>query len=346
MIITFLFGNGFDVNLGLKTQYTDFYPIYIDSCKQLPDDSCIKIFSQQIKNNYDKWSDFELSFAENAKGSHTEIGTILANFNDQFADYLKNQCNKCNFKASDVKGKFRNFILKPYSCLVRRDAQYFDKFYSMHRNEPRTYNFISFNYTDTIDKLVDSELISNIPLHSGTNGANYKAIVSPPLHLHGSLSDGYIIVAIDSLEQFKDETMQKNQRLARHCVKKTINEQNGFSNKESEYIQKINSSNILCIYGFAFGETDKSRWIIISDWLRKKKDNKLIIFKYNSGLSNLNHMSNGLLLDRIDELRDEYLSILGFEENEFSSMYDQVFVTDSSTALNFKLITEIEEESA
>jgi hypothetical protein len=27
--ITFILGNGFDLNLGLKTRYTDFYPEYI-----------------------------------------------------------------------------------------------------------------------------------------------------------------------------------------------------------------------------------------------------------------------------------------------------------------------------
>lgn len=346
MVITFLFGNGFDVNLGLKTRYTDFYPTYIDACKQLPDDHCIKFFSKQIEDNYENWSDFELSFAKKAKGTHTEIGTIIANFNNLFSEYLKSQCNKCDFKTSDIKGKFRNFILKPYSYLERRDIQLFETYYNLHNNESRTYNFISFNYTDTLDKLIDLEMKTNIPTHSDLHGTTYAAKIASPLHLHGSLNDEYIIVAIDSLEQFEDETMQKNQRLARHCVKRTINEQNGFSNKESEYIQMIQSSNILCIYGFSFGETDKSRWTIIYDWLKKKKENKLIIFKYDSGINALNHMSKGLLLDKIDELRDEYLSILGFEENEFSAMYNQIFVTDSSNALNFKLITELEEESA
>ena len=33
MNITFLIGNGFDIKLGLKTRYTDFYPIYINSNK-------------------------------------------------------------------------------------------------------------------------------------------------------------------------------------------------------------------------------------------------------------------------------------------------------------------------
>ena len=30
MNITFLIGNGFDINLGLKTRYSDFYPYFIE----------------------------------------------------------------------------------------------------------------------------------------------------------------------------------------------------------------------------------------------------------------------------------------------------------------------------
>lgn len=29
MFITFLIGNGFDVNLGLNTRYSDFYPVFL-----------------------------------------------------------------------------------------------------------------------------------------------------------------------------------------------------------------------------------------------------------------------------------------------------------------------------
>ena len=44
MNVTFLVGNGFDINLGLKTKYTDFYPSYL--AKGYDD-----ILSKDIKNN-------------------------------------------------------------------------------------------------------------------------------------------------------------------------------------------------------------------------------------------------------------------------------------------------------
>ena len=39
MNITFLMGNGFDVGLGLKTQYKDFYEYFIEKA---PEDNMIK----------------------------------------------------------------------------------------------------------------------------------------------------------------------------------------------------------------------------------------------------------------------------------------------------------------
>ena len=101
MNITFLIGNGFDVNLGLKTQYTDFYPTYLEANKSLPDESCIKKFCKQIEGNYETWSDFEKEFGQKAKGTTQEIGEILTNFNDLFAEYLSAECSKCNYNISE-----------------------------------------------------------------------------------------------------------------------------------------------------------------------------------------------------------------------------------------------------
>ena len=57
MNITFLIGNGFDLNLKLNTRYSDFYEYYI---KNDPKD----LLSRSIKNNYEMWSDLEVDLGE------------------------------------------------------------------------------------------------------------------------------------------------------------------------------------------------------------------------------------------------------------------------------------------
>lgn len=57
MNITFLIGNGFDLNLNLDTRYSDFYKYYIEND---PGD----LLSKSIKKDYKMWSDLELGLGE------------------------------------------------------------------------------------------------------------------------------------------------------------------------------------------------------------------------------------------------------------------------------------------
>lgn len=337
MRITFIFGNGFDVNLGLKTKYEHFYPTYLESCEMLPEDNCIKKFSQKMESDdYENWSDFEWAFSQNAEGSHQEIGEIIADFNDKFTDYLRMQCDKCNYDGiDDYMRKMADYILEPHSFLERNDKQKLQEYFKKHLPESYECNFVSLNYTDTLEKLLENN--KYLPETHLGRSARYHNYYGKVLHLHGSIDEGYIIVGIDALEQFKNDAMKENRKLGRHCVKKIINEESGYIEKEESFDSIIRTSNVICVYGVAFGETDRSRWNVINEWLKKSKEHKLIIFKYNTQFERLNRMSKGQLLDAIDEARDEYLKILGFE-GEFENMYDQIFVADSSKALNIKLI--------
>lgn len=343
MVTTFLIGNGFDVNLGLRTQYNDFYPTYFEKNDYLPDDNCIKKFCEIIKGEYDNWSDFEWAFAQRALGTHQEIGEIIANFNDTFAEYLQKQCAKCNYDPAVIGPEMKKFIFEPYGFLERREAQELRAYFANHAAETHTYNFVTFNYTDTLDNLLSTDVKNYFPSNTLVKNVRYENTINPILHLHGSMKENYIIIGIDALKQFKSLDMQNNEKLARHCVKSVINAQNGFQDKEDKFVKAIQSSNVICSYGLAFGETDKSRWDIISEWLRKGKQNKLIIFKYKTGFEKLDRMSKGMLLDAIDDAKESYLKLLGFED-EFVNMSNQIYVVDSAKALRFKLIEEEQQE--
>ena len=84
MNITFLLGNGFDIGLGLKTRYEDFYKQYTKISSA--DSEIIINFKNDLLNedlNYSKeivdWSDFEKAFGQYSK-----------NFSvDTKADYMR-----------------------------------------------------------------------------------------------------------------------------------------------------------------------------------------------------------------------------------------------------------------
>ncbi|EMG27701.1 AbiH family protein [Listeria fleischmannii] len=61
MNITFLIGNGFDIEIGLKTKFSDFY-------KQLRDEKRKRNhIYKEITENPDKWSDFEVALGNYTK---------------------------------------------------------------------------------------------------------------------------------------------------------------------------------------------------------------------------------------------------------------------------------------
>ena len=65
MNVTILVGNGFDLNLNLKTKYTDFLNYYCGDSGA--DHVTIQSFKQDILQDYKTWSDAELAF-----GRYTE----------------------------------------------------------------------------------------------------------------------------------------------------------------------------------------------------------------------------------------------------------------------------------
>lgn len=93
MNITFLIGNGFDLNLGLKTHYKDFYNVY---CKG---DECTTDSVQDLKDDILKkpatWADAELAFGEFSNKFKKELSKKYLNCHNNFclalSSYLQQQ---------------------------------------------------------------------------------------------------------------------------------------------------------------------------------------------------------------------------------------------------------------
>lgn len=78
MNILYLIGNGFDLNLGLNTRYSDFYRNYV---KDASSDKDIKKLKETITSSIDDWSDMEM-----ALGNFTKDIKIKEDFIKVFED--------------------------------------------------------------------------------------------------------------------------------------------------------------------------------------------------------------------------------------------------------------------
>ena len=328
MNVTFLIGNGFDINLGLKTKYIDFYDLYIKSNKELDENNSIKKFCRIIEKEkpYETWADFEAAFAKNAFGTENDISDILADFTVKFSDYLKNQTQLCNYGHKVRIEQFVHFLLKGYTHLENRDKKIIERSYKKHEGESTSFNFVNFNYTDTLERLV--------------NILKEKYIgIRPIINIHGKLNEN-IIIGIDSIDQFEDEDLKNNESVERYCVKYVINDLMGNSDIEEAFIETIELSSIIYAYGISFGKSDQRRWNVITEWMKKDDSHKLVIYKYDVDYKKYDVAYSLKRLDRIDEYKDEYLKILGFEKDEFGKYHDQIFIIDSTDVLKFKLIND------
>jgi len=215
MNITFLVGNGFDLNLGLTTEYRHFYPFFFQSIANNNKMSYVREFAHMIHDNYENWSDFEWAFARNFDGTSREASQILYTFDQLFAEYLHEQCVDRNYDTAEIKAKFQKFVLSPYECLERAEYSLISEFYRKHKNEKHQYNFINFNYTDTLENLLSQILIPKRTVGNAT----FLDHCSAPLHIHGSLKENYIIIGIDSTSQILCESTREDEGIGRQCVK-------------------------------------------------------------------------------------------------------------------------------
>lgn len=95
--IVFFIGNGFDINLGMRTRYSDFYEYYknIESKS-----SIVKELKEEIARGIINWSDLELAF-----GKYTiklkdldEFDEVYEDIVDNLADYLTKEENETDLK--------------------------------------------------------------------------------------------------------------------------------------------------------------------------------------------------------------------------------------------------------
>lgn len=345
--ITFLIGNGFDINFGLKTKYSDFYNEYLESNKDVDPNSNIGKFCKLIESDYETWSDFEGAFAQKIWGTKDDIADILYDFSVKFSEYLRKQIALCDYSDKEIIGKFENFISKGYNTLEPMDKQILEKKNNEIHSDDVIVDFINFNYTDTLNKLIkcilkgkDGKLLySHRVSRAGGGSVLCSKYIGEMLHIHGMLG-GTIIIGVDSLQQLANENLRNDNKIAKYCVKSEMNRDYGNGNIENKFKEMISRSSIIYAYGLSFGESDRSRWDILSKWLQTDKGHKLIIFKLNTGFEKFEKAYPRKLLDAIDLAKDEYLSLFGIAPEDYEKYYSQIFVVDSSAVLDFKLVHE------
>lgn len=283
MNITFLIGNGFDRNLGLNTTYAEFVKEY----KALtPPTKTIADFRNYIKENEELWSSAEIALGqytaqlESGKGAaFSECHTDIC---EELAKYLKRQQKRIHYgiipeKVKEALGSL-NHIIQPFPS---QENSALNEVFTRHSNENIYFNFINFNYTDTLDKLL--EIAQKKPdllgVHKYSNQI-MKHMVGSVCHVHGTV-DGEMVFGVNDDSQIakndvfecEDGDLYKN-LLIKQQANATYQE-----NTDAKVAKILSSSHIIYIYGMSIGETDKLWWNRICKWLSGSSERHVIIRK-------------------------------------------------------------------
>jgi hypothetical protein len=295
--ITFLIGNGFDLQVGLKTRYIDFYNIYKVIAND--DNELIKWFKNQITKDeghgWINWSDFEIHMGE-ASSNFANAGDFKSCLNDfviKFNNYLKSECSSIDWKAinSDTYIKFCNSF-NMFGDHMSENGK--GKFYKLMDNASGSVvsiDFLQFNYTDIFDKMLShfrTTLIENVSSNSRNSVFSNQYRIGRcgyNLHIHNRI-DHHPIIGVDHAKQIKNRKIRNDKSVSTVFIKRnflnTIQiKENSQTATESIAYNLIKNSKLICLFGTSIGATDTRWWKVIGDTIKSSKSHDVTLFIFD-----------------------------------------------------------------
>ncbi|PKM71498.1 MAG: hypothetical protein CVU91_13515 [Firmicutes bacterium HGW-Firmicutes-16] len=341
MRVTFLIGNGFDINAGLDTRYEDFIKYYH---AQPSENNIIDIFKNNLKTDLNKWSDFETTLGKETINPPIDTvdayNTCVEDFEINLAAYLKLQESRINFEivgdeiAECMRAALNNFYVRGIS---KKDQQTLKNNHASHWLSDCIFEFISFNYTNVLDRCI-AIAKSKGPLNSRGNVNNpthpfTDSIGDEVLHIHGTTDEG-LILGVNDESQISNTKLLESTKFKHSAIKPIINSNFG-SLIDEQAIQVINNSNVICVYGTSLGITDRLWWNSILIWLKSNAHNSLIIFPF---VENLRLVLPGNVINKIADIKDQFFNSADATEEEIQQTKDQIFVSIKQVLFDFDTI--------
>lgn len=338
MNVVFFLGNGFDLQLGMETGYKSFLKWYV---AQPTDDPEIGKFREYLRDEKSEWwSDAEIAMGQYLGNfSDENISIYFKNIRDfklRLSEYLVEQNLRYDLEHDpDVIAAFKDFVIKSADDVMLRPG-------ILHLNAKRRLvdtdiHFVTFNYTDAIDRLCAKVKEQYRVLDSSTNG---MVVIQTRLgniyHVHGTL-DSSLIMGVDNFEQLDAGKITNLSKLSRTLIKPIVNDELGREDHENA-IYALNDSNYLFFYGLSFGITDQTWWDLISERLIKNGNCQAVIFTRSSD-DNIQTIIPEDILDYVNDKKDEFLRKLGIEpgSDDYDAVRKRVFVIRNTQRLNISI---------
>jgi len=301
-------------------------------------------FKEYLKDNEQSewWSNAEIAmgtYIKNFKDNTDVYCKLVQDFKTKLVEYLKIQEARCDFSNTKENGElFAKFLMNFQKDILPKTR--ISKLFP--RDEKQIlFNFINFNYTNTLKLLVDSaksshnygRLLQAIP-NSPDVIVGY---LNPVCAIHGTLADNIIIMGVNDENQIALSNEKISKELKRVLIKPNINDELDRPERNSA-VEAIQSSDIVAIYGLSLGNTDKKWRDLLGDWFKEEKHH-IVSFDYKKIEKTNPALPENLLnyeeTKQIDFLQKLYPSV---SQEDLEHLRKRVFIIDKSSYLDFNIL--------
>lgn len=264
MNILYIIGNGFDIAQNIKTSFTDFLKYYTN--RSIDGRVAISSLKASITEDINTWADFEKQFGLYTSSFDTieQYQEVIDDIRDNLEAFLIAEREKF-ILGPNKSEKFLKDLFNPVKYLFPSDKN------SIHfsDNYPNV-NIVTFNYTDTIEKVIGND----VPFEYSRTMMSSE-IVSSLIHVHGTLGET-ILFGVNDVSQIANEDLSKSTIVQNELIKPVANY--GMHNTINESVEHlIGTSDLIILFGTSIGETDNKWWELIGKRL-KSKGAQLIYF--------------------------------------------------------------------
>lgn len=262
--LLYLIGNGFDLKMGLKTKYSQFYQWY----KALPksQNKIVQAFRDDIdmETQGELWSDLEWALGQYLKrlNSPEQAKDLFNDIQFNLQKYIRQQNDANTFRDFSTSPSFMKNFFEPDSIFRSATRKKINEYFNHITNHIQT-RIVIFNYTDTLEKLIGWKSKTQNYKFS----ENFDRIILGIEHIHGFCDDrGRLAIGVNSAEQISNPTLREDQGVIERFVKPAFNDSFELEHHLDCY-RWISQSNIIVIYGMSLGKTDQYWWDAIANKL-------------------------------------------------------------------------------
>ena len=338
MNITFLIGNGFDIQMGIASDCKTVESHYISLRKT---DSILQRFQDSMRKENEYWSSFETAIGEYTNSFEEDkqeyFQLCLDDFSVELIQYLQQEESRIDYDLclEEIKQEFFRSFSEYDADIPNRYKNEINAIIAKHSDV--SIRFVSFNYTHVLDDCLKRAFTKDnrvIGKHKFRAGFFNHIVNNEVFHIHGELP-GPIIIGVDNQDQISNKKWAEQRRFQQRLLKPSINGRAG-SLVDDNVKQLIMESSIICIFGMSLGDTDKTWWKLLGNWL-KGDDRRLVIFGHNNDYSQIGYTHQRQFALQ-DALIDRFLDLAEIQETERESIANKIFAIINPNIFNINLV--------